>query len=214
MEQIHNKLKARSRTYATWHEHPHHKKVHWGAFIVIGLIIVFLVGKGIENWRNTIYNVVVIEFSPRSSVLTLDPKIKSVKVGDSFAVNILLDTAGEPIDGVDFYSLHYDPTILNVVDDISTMSGTQITPGTIMETNAVNNVNQSTGTIKFGQTSKAGTNFNGKGILASIHFKAVAPGNTYLKFDFKLGSTKDTNVAHGGRDQLVNVVDALYTVIK
>ena len=81
-----------------------------------------------------------------------------------------------------------------------------------MEVNALNDVNQSTGTIKFGQASEAGTNYNGKGVLAVIHFKAIAPGSTNLKFDFIPGNTMDTNVAHGGMDQLINVVDAFYNV--
>jgi len=212
MRKIHNRLLRSSRSYANWHAHPHHKKVHWGAFILVVVIVALLLTQGIEKWRNTIYNFVMIEFNSPSSVLTLDPKTKSVKVGESFPVNIILDTGGQETDGVDLYSIHYDPTILNVVDDIPSKKGVQIKPGTIMEVNALNDVNQSTGTIKFGQASEAGTNYNGKGVLAVIHFKAIAPGSTNLKFDFIPGNTMDTNVAHGGMDQLINVVDAFYNV--
>src|SRR3989338_2026141 len=212
MQKIHNKLKEKSKRYSDWHENPHHQKVHWGATVAVALIVGLLVLKGIGAWRDTIYNVVVIEFSPRAATLTLDPKTKSVKVGDFFVVNIILDTAGKAVDGVDVYSLHYDPTILNVIDDVSSKPGIQITPSALMEITAMNSVNQSTGTIKFGQVAQVGADFSGKEVLASVHFKAVGKGNTYLKFDFKLGSTTDTNVAHAGRDRLMNVVDALYTV--
>jgi len=145
-------------------------------------------------------------------ILTLDPKEKAVGVGDSFTVDVILDTDGKQVDGVDLYSLHYDPTILNVVDGVSAKPGIQVIPGTIMDFNAVNSVDQATGTIKFSQAATGGTSFSGKGVLASIHFKAVGKGSTYLKFDFSFGSTKDTNVAHAGKDQLARVVDALYTV--
>jgi len=201
-----------SKTYATWHEHPHHKKVHWGATILVAVAVGLLLLNGIQKWHDTLYGIVMIQFSPRSAVLTLDPKEKSVKVGDSFTVDIMLDTDNKPVDGVDVYALHYDPTILNVVDSVASRPGIQIIPGTIMDVNAINSVDQATGTIKFSQASNVGSEFNGKGVLASIHFKAVGKGNTYLKFDFSLGNTKDTNVAHSGRDQLANVVDALYTV--
>jgi hypothetical protein len=212
MQQIHNKLLNSSQAYSKWHDHPHHKKVHWGATIAVAVIVGLLLIGGIEKWRSTLYNFVTIEFSQRSAVITLDPQTKELKVGDTFVANIILDTTGKPIDGVDLYSLHYDPTILSVVDDVATRAGIQITPGSILDITAVNNVDQKTGTIQFSQATTAGSNYNGKGVLASIHFKAVQKGSTYLKFDFKLGNTRDTNVAHGGRDQLMNVVDALYTV--
>ncbi|OGI82557.1 hypothetical protein A3I95_00180 [Candidatus Nomurabacteria bacterium RIFCSPLOWO2_02_FULL_44_12] len=212
MEQIHNKLMESSKGYASWHEHPHHKKVHWGVIILILAIFVLIFFKGVANWRNAVTNLVVIEIAPPSAILTLDPKEKAVGVGDSFTVDVILDTDGKQVDGVDLYSLHYDPTILNVVDGVSAKPGIQVIPGTIMDFNAVNSVDQATGTIKFSQAATGGTSFSGKGVLASIHFKAVGKGSTYLKFDFSFGSTKDTNVAHAGKDQLARVVDALYTV--
>lgn len=212
MEQIHNKLLANSKTYASWHNHPHHKKIHWGATIAVAVIVLLLVMNGVERWRNTAYNFVTIEFSQRSAVLTLDPQTKSVKVGDTFQANVILDTDGKPVDGIDLYSLHYDPTILSVVDDNNLKTGVQVTPGSSLDITAVNNVDQKAGTITFSQAAQAGTSFNGKGVLATIHFKALKKGSSALKFDFKVGNTRDTNVAHAGRDQLANVVDGLYTV--
>ncbi|MES2315842.1 MAG: cohesin domain-containing protein [Patescibacteria group bacterium] len=212
MEQIHNKLLESSKTYASWHNHPHHKKIHWGATIAVAVIVLLLVMNGVQKWRNTAYNFVTVEFSQRSAVLTLDPQTKTVKVGDTFAANVILDTDGKPVDGIDLYSLHYDPTILTVVDDNTTKNGVQITPGTSLDVTAVNSVDPKTGTITFSQASQPGSSFNGKGVLATIHFKATKKGTSALKFDFKIGSTRDTNVAHAGRDQLANVVDGLYTV--
>lgn len=212
MKKIHHRLLAKSETYTKWHAHPHHQKIHWGIVILVAFIVLLLAQNAIHKWQNTIYNFVTVQFSPRTAVLTLDPQAKTVEIGDTFTANIILDTAGNPVDGVDVYSLHYDPTILSVVDDNSDRPGTQVTPGAIMDINAVNSVDQAKGTIKYSQIAMAGNSFNGKAVVAAIHFKAIAQGNTYLKFDFKLGNTKDTNVAREGRDKLMNVVDAVYTV--
>src|SRR3989344_2895831 len=177
MKYIHNKLLEKSRAYSKWHDHAHHNKIHWGAILVALGVATLLALNGIQSWRNTLYNIVMIELSPRSAALTLDPQTKSVKEGDSFIANIILDTDGKPVDGVDLYSLHYDPTILSVVD-ASTKAGVQITPGVLMDVTAMNTVDPKTGVIKFSQTSTAGTNFTGKGVLASIQFKAVAKGSS------------------------------------
>jgi hypothetical protein len=212
MKQLHESLMQSSRGYANWHANPKHHHIHWGAVIIVAAFLGFLMLGSIKSWRDAVFNTVTLEFRERSSALALEPKSKDVNVGDVFPVEIILDSQDKPVDGVDVYALHYDPTILTVVDDNTTRTGVQITPGNVMEINAVNNVDSKTGTIKFSQAASGGTSFTGKGTLATIHFKAVAKGSTYLKFDFTLGNTRDTNVAFAGRDQLANVVDGLYTV--
>lgn len=144
--------------------------------------------------------------------LSLEPQTKTVTLGETFKVDIILDTADGPIDGVDVYALHYDPVILEVIDDIPNQQGIQIQPGTIIPANAANIVEEAMGMIKFSQINFGGTNFTGKGTLATISFKAIKAGASYLKFDFSKGSTVDTNVAYGGKDQLARVIDAIYTV--
>ncbi len=205
MQQIHDKLMQNSKSYATWHEHPHHHKFHWGIALLVAIAIGIMLLKGVAYWKDTMFNTQEIK-------LTMEPQTRAAKVGETFKVDIILDTGANPVDGVDIYDLHYDPTILSVVDDVATVEGVQIMPGNLMAINALNTVDQATGTIRFSQAAIGGSNYNGEGVLASIHFKAVKKGSAYLKFDFDLGSTKDTNAAHGGRDRLLNVVDGLYTV--
>ena len=110
------------------------------------------------------------------------------------------------------FVLHYDPLVIQVVDDIPEQEGIQIQAGSILSINAANIVDQSAGTIKFSQVATGGTNFSGRGILATIHFKAVKMGVSNLKFDFKPGSTTDTNVAYQGQDQLIQVENAVYSI--
>lgn len=146
------------------------------------------------------------------AILFLNPQTQSLEVGETFKIDIILDTANKPVDGVDIYSLHYNPKVFQVVDDIPSQAGIQIMPGTIILNNAVNLVDQAKGTIIFSQITAGGQTFTGKGILATIHFKAVGKGSSDLKFDFSKGNTIDTNVAYGGQDQLSKVIDATYTV--
>lgn len=150
--------------------------------------------------------------SKRGVTLYLDPQTGIITSGEQFKVDIILDTANGPIDGVDVYALHYDPSIIEVIDDMPNQQGIQILPGTIIPANAANIVEESTGMIKFSQITFGGTTFMGKGVLATIHFRAIKAGTAYLKFDFSKGSTIDTNAAYGGKDQLARVIDATYII--
>lgn len=201
-----------SRWYKKWHEHEHHRHFHWLIFSVI--VILCTTFLWFQIWvYSKLDSGTSVKLPKASAVLSLQPKTETIRVGGTFSADIILDTADAPIDAVDVYSLHYDPTILKVIDDIPGQQGVQIKPGPVMSFTAVNSVEETSGTIKFGKLSTGGTTFIGKGVLATIHFQAVGAGTSYLKFDFKKGSTIDTNAAHKGRDQLVRVVDAIYTVI-
>lgn len=170
-------------------------------------------------WR--IYSVGIFEFllfviAPNNllaATLVLSPSSTSVSVGGTFTVNIVLNTAGLPIYGVDIYSLHFNPAVLQVVDADASMAGMQITAGTLMGSNQYNTVNNSTGVIQFSQTpSTGGVNFNGTGTLATITFRGITAGTSNVTFDFTAGSTIDTNVADLYSDLLSGVTNGLYTV--
>ncbi len=74
-----------------------------------------------------------------------------------------IDSAFTGIDGVDVYSLHYNSSILEVVDSSSGTSGIQITPGNLLPITLTNIV--SNGAIQFSQVSSGGTSFTGSGKL-------------------------------------------------
>jgi hypothetical protein len=194
----------------------HHKPIYWVIFLVILGLFVVLIFEDINNWKAENDQTTLTVTVPKilTSVISLDPQTKTVSLGDTFAANIVLDTGGGQIDGVDIYALHYDPTILSVIDDLPNQKGTQIQPGNVFPYNAANIVDSSTGTIKFSQVAAGGTTYTGKGTVATIHFKAIGAGTTYLKFDFNKGSTVQTNAAHRGKNDLTNVVDAIYSVTK
>ncbi len=187
-------------------------------YIFRSLAVVVLVGGVfiLHRWNlkdNSKKQMVDTKAQPMA-VLSLEPKVKTVNVGGTLDLNIVLDTHAQPIEGVDIYSLHYDPAMLQVIDDSPSQNGIQIKSGTIIPLNGGNIVDQNIGTIKFSQVMDNGKTFSGKGVLGTIHFKAIKAGTSDLKFDFKLGSTVDTNAAYRGNDQLSEVIGATITILK
>ena len=212
MENIHNNISTKSNLYRAWHDSNIYKLIHWATFLAVALIAYFYISGQIVS--TSYYSPgVTVNLPKNSAVIFLSPQARTMTLGESFSSDIVLDTDGKPVDGVDIYALHYDPTILKVIDSVSGQSGVQIEPGKDTGyTVAKNTVDEKTGTIKIGLSSAGGKTFTGKGVLATIHFKAIGKGSSYLKFDFTPGSTIDTNAAHRGKDQLSRVVDAIYTV--
>lgn len=148
----------------------------------------------------------------RPAHISLLPESKTLKVGDTISVDIVLDTGGEEIYGVDINSLRYDPTLLGVVNAGTGKAEKEIKAGTLMGINAENKVDDSVGTIKFSQLSSPETKFNGKGVLATVTFKTKKEGTAKIDFDFNVGSTTDTNVAGKAGDLLGSVSNATYLI--
>ena len=185
------------------------KIIYWVVLLVVLLVLGFL---KFSKEKNSLPSNANGKKTKAYAVLTLDSSTKSFSVGDTFMVSVTLDTDGKPVDGVDVYSLHYDPKILSVVDDMPNTSGVQVSPGTAFGISAMNLVDTTTGSISFSQVSNGGTSFKGKGVIAKINFKAIAPGKVELKFDFKPGNTIDTNAAYHGEDMLTAATGATYTI--
>ncbi|TSC75295.1 MAG: cytochrome C family protein [Parcubacteria group bacterium Gr01-1014_30] len=147
-----------------------------------------------------------------TATLALSPTSGSVAVNQTFTVNIALNTAGAPADGVDIYMLRFNPSVLQVVDADSAVTGVQIGAGTLMPNTVYNAANNTAGTIQFAQSASGGSSFTGSGTLATITFRGIAVGSSNVTFDFTLGSTTDTNVSYQGVDRLSQVTNGSYTV--
>ncbi len=147
-----------------------------------------------------------------TATLSLSPTSGTTGLNQNFSVNIMLDTAGNATDGVDVFSVHFNPAILQVVDDNGSLAGVQITPGSLMPATTANIVDNTAGTIQFSQASSGGSNFTGSGILATINFKGVSGGTSAVTMDANLGNTSDSNVAFQGTDLLASVTNASFTV--
>src|SRR3989338_9480143 len=160
-----------------------------------------------------LFSVFFFPNSALAATLFLSPASGSFTVGENFTVNVLLNTAGVNIEAVDIYSLRYNPTILQVQDGVTSTTGVQISPGTLLPTTALNSVNATAGTIQFSQLNLEGGYYNGTGTLASITFKALAAGTSAVTIDFSPGSTSDSNTSDTtSTDRLTGVTNGTYTV--
>jgi hypothetical protein len=160
------------------------------------------------------FAILVFSYAKAAAAATLNfnPTSGSFTAGQTFTVDVNLDTAGAAIDGVDLYKVHFSPSILQVKDMDTGTSGVQITEGTLFSQTLTNSADNSAGTITFSQLTTGGTTYTGSGKLATITFVATANGTSPVTFDFTLGSTSDTNVAGGKVDKLTSVNSASFTV--
>lgn len=131
----------------------------------------------------------------QKAILRLTTKDSQIKVGDLVKVDVELDTQDKSVDGVDVI-LNYNPVLLE---------NNRLEPGQIFSNIMTNQVDQETGIIKFSALSKPEQTFKGTGILATLEFKALKAGTTFIDFDFQEDSTEETNVAGQGKDILKTV---------
>src|SRR3989344_876839 len=150
--------------------------------------------------------------STSAATLTLSPTSGSYSINQPFTVTINLNTTGQTVDGVDVFSLHFNPLVVQVQDAVASVAGVQISAGTLLGQTMSNMVNNSTGQIQFSQIAPEGATYNGSGTLATISFIGIANGSSNVNFDFTLGSTTDTNVAGGQTDRLTSVTNASFTL--
>ena len=147
-----------------------------------------------------------------SATLSLSSASGSYSTGDIFFVNILLNTGGIAIQGVDVAYLNYNPALLEVQDDDGAVSGVQITAGALMPSTLTNIADNTSGKITFSQVTDSGASYTGSGTLATIRFKALSAGTANVNFDFTAGSTIDTNIASAGDDILGSVTNGSYVI--
>lgn len=140
---------------------------------------------------------------------------RQIVVGETFAVEIRLNTFGRNVDGVDIAALRYPPELLAVTDDDPGTAGIQITPGTLMPLTMVNRVDPAAGAITFSQVAAGGTTYanNRPATLATIHFQALQAGEATVTVDAVAGDTTDSNVVSNGQDWLVGVPDGRYWIV-
>ncbi|MBI5530203.1 MAG: hypothetical protein HY918_01755 [Candidatus Doudnabacteria bacterium] len=150
--------------------------------------------------------------SASAATLSLSPSTQTLNVGDTITVNVMLDTQGQSIDGVDLQAINYNPYNLQLQDADSSVSGTQIKAGTLMPSTVANSVDTTNGKIVFSQITNAGSTYSGSGILATLTFKALVAGNVPVTINYTSGATTDSNVASNGADILSSVTNGQYVI--
>ncbi len=122
-----------------------------------------------------------------SATVRLVPFSRTVAVDGTTTVDIVIDNATD-LYGAEVH-LRFDPGLLAVVDaDGQSANGINITPGSLLAPSgaggvAVNWAYNSTGLIDFAVTlTKPDRPVSGGGVLASITFKSLGPGVSYVDF--------------------------------
>lgn len=146
----------------------------------------------------------------KGSVLSLLPTGGNFSVGQTIKVDVELNTNGDEVMGAEAVVI-YDPKMLSVSDK-------DITAGTLFPSYPIKKV-QREGMVRIIGViaDPKQEQFNGKGVLGTINFKAVGRGNTAVTIDFVIGATNKSNVVklgdkESGVNYLKNVVNANYTI--
>lgn len=134
--------------------------------------------------------------------LSLSPATKTIEVGQTFSVSVVLSTGGSNTDATDVI-VNYDSTKLELVT---------ATLGDLYDNRLVTNTSVS-GKVTLRASSSPGTYFNGSGTFATLNLKGKAIGSGAVNFDFTANSTTDCNVAYAGSDILGSVSNGVYTVV-
>jgi rhodanese-related sulfurtransferase len=138
-----------------------------------------------------------------SSVSVSPPTITATSIGDTFTIDIIVDSAGNEIYGAQ-YELYFDNTIL---DATSQAQGTFISQDGA-STNVFNNtINNNLGKIVYAE-SRMGTPTGviGSGVLASITFETIKSGTSALTLSYVM------LVDSSGKDVVTTVNSGTYMV--
>lgn len=147
------------------------------------------------------------------ATLSVSPANGTYQTGNIITAQIIVDTQGVAIEGADIRYLNYNPALLEVQDENTSLAGAQIAPGTLMPTTAANTVDAGLGRIAFSQVISGNTTFTGTGVLATVRFRVLGPGSANVSFTFTQGNTADTNIASAGADVLSSVAGGVYTLV-
>jgi LPXTG-motif cell wall-anchored protein len=139
--------------------------------------------------------------------LSLSPAAATKSIGDTFNVDVVLDTGGDAVSGATAI-INYDAAKLQVVNN-------QLLQGTIFNQSPLTNtVNTTTGQIQY-DSGSLGATYTGHGTMATIQFKTIAAGTATVSFVFDANATADTSLvaAASGPTNLLTVANSgTYTI--
>lgn len=137
-----------------------------------------------------------------AATLMLSPETGNFAIGDEFDVNIMLDTVGEEVNGVDV-TINYDSTMLDVVT---------LTEGTLFGNYPIKSASAGVVTFTGIITTGSPTGYTGQGVFGTVKFKVKQTGTAQVTFDFTQGAIADSNVVSktSGQDLLTAVTNGSY----
>jgi hypothetical protein len=155
---------------------------------------------------------VTVEVIPSTQALLLiDPPLATVPISGTFTVDVVIT------DIVDLYDvaveIHFNPALVEVVDDDPSALGVQITPGACPVPDVIiqNTADNALGTINYDAASLAPSPpCNGMGVVASITFHGLVEGSSPVHFDnWLLSDTAGLPIPTNAQDGQLDVIQAL-----
>jgi len=132
-------------------------------------------------------------------VIYLDPGSVSLPVGEEADIHVRVDNVTD-LYGVEFH-IHYNPTILQVLDADGSLAGTQIVVGSFLSPDSVtqHEVDDGAGAIHIAYSQQApAPPKSGGGIVARFRVRALASGATALAIqDTGLTNVSAEGMPHG-----------------
>jgi len=127
--------------------------------------------------------------------LSFSPSSATVPNQCDSRIDIVVNTSGSSSNAADVF-ITYNPALLDIVDALPGVTGTQVEAGTAYEALFYNDVNTVTGEIKL-TAGSANSALNGTGTIATIIFKnkAGVPNASFTYTFAGSGVTTDSNIA-------------------
>ncbi len=185
--------------------------------IIIGIIIVILEGIGgyfylrysseekltpqIKDEPRQLLNIPTqsVTTENKNATITLETQSKIIHPGDSFTVNVILDTNSASTSASDL-TLAYNPTYLKPVKNTD-----PFTPSKIFQKTVFNKLDNKIGVATISAIADFDSSFSGRGVLTTILFKALKSGNTQIETVFIPSETRDSNIVSETSDILGEV---------
>ena len=125
----------------------------------------------------------------RAATLNFDPTSINVKEGETFDVDVVVNTANAEVYGVDAL-FQYDPNLVEA---------TVITNGTFLEINH-KEIKEDGKVYIVGLVNSPGEAVQGEDVLATVSFKAKKAGTTSLTYVCEINDTRESNVLEASTD--------------
>jgi len=152
--------------------------------ILIGLTIFLFFEAGLLFLIIRHYQPSPAKVQTRPAFLRLEPATGTFKVGQEFAVKVMVDTGDFETDATDV-RLNFDPTAVVV---------TQIVPGQIYDDYPAKRVDNATGLAVINGITSLTRTYKGKDTFATLMMKGLKKGKAVLLLEFSPGATNDCNV--------------------
>ena len=145
--------------------------------------------------------------------LSLAPASSTIPVGQVVNINLQVAAGSQSVDGVAAY-LNFDPTVFQVVDSSGNPTTTIDDPGTPLNVELLNNVDNTNGQIDYAVGTLGSSPPTGTFTVGTIHLKAIAPSSgSNLSFAFDAANNRITNVTLKGVSVLGNATGGNYAVV-